>query len=133
MAVPREAFEVRFAFLPPMSGLSSSEAMLQPGTVNVLLGQGRTAEVLRNLLLPGLRGAARGMGFHGGADAPTVRSHDPGTLCTTPSAAEITLRYRDARMPNLELGPVLFGPRLPTDASSDRLHASPSELRRHAR
>ena len=49
MAVPPEALDERVAFLPPMSGLSSSEAMLQPGTVNVLLGQGRTAEVLRNL------------------------------------------------------------------------------------
>ena len=49
MPIPAEAFEEQVAFLPPMSGLSSSEAMLQPGTVNVLLGQGRTAEVLRNL------------------------------------------------------------------------------------
>ena len=49
MEVPAEAMAERIAFLPPMSGLASSEAMLQPGTVNVLLGQGRTAEVLRNL------------------------------------------------------------------------------------
>ena len=49
MPIPHEAFEETVVFLPPMSGLSSSEVMLQPGTVNVLLGEGRTAEVIRNL------------------------------------------------------------------------------------
>ena len=32
-----------------MSGLASSETRLDPGAVNVRLGEGRTAEVLRNL------------------------------------------------------------------------------------
>lgn len=48
-AVTSEASSVRFAFLPPMSGLTAEEALLQPGRVNVLLGQGQTAQVLRNL------------------------------------------------------------------------------------
>ena len=51
MPIPREAGQERIAFLPPMSGLSASEPILQPGRVNVLLGEGRTAEVLRNLCL----------------------------------------------------------------------------------
>ena len=37
--------------LYPMSGLESEEPVLQPGRVNVLLGQGQTAQVLRNLCL----------------------------------------------------------------------------------
>ena len=49
MPVPEEAGKVRVAFLPPMSGLAASETRLDPGAVNVRLGEGRTAEVLRNL------------------------------------------------------------------------------------
>ena len=37
--------------LYPMSGLDTEEPVLQPGRVDVLLGQGRTADVLRNLCL----------------------------------------------------------------------------------
>lgn len=39
------------AYLPPMSGLVSVEDRLQPGSINVRLGEGRTAEILRNLCL----------------------------------------------------------------------------------
>ena len=49
MSVPPEACQVKVAFLPPMSGLASNETLLQPGAVNVLVGEGKTAEVLRNL------------------------------------------------------------------------------------
>jgi hypothetical protein len=49
MPIPPEAANVRVVFLPPMSGLAEKEAMQTPGAINVLLGQGRTAEVLRNL------------------------------------------------------------------------------------
>lgn len=49
MSVPDEAFGVEIAFLPPMSGLSSNETRLDSGAINVRLGEGRTAEVLRNL------------------------------------------------------------------------------------
>lgn len=49
MTIPSEANSVRVAFLPPMSGLAASETRLDPGAVNVRLGEGRTAEVLRNL------------------------------------------------------------------------------------
>lgn len=43
------AADLRVAFLPPMSGLAAEEPLLPPGRINVLVGQGRTAEVLRNL------------------------------------------------------------------------------------
>jgi len=49
MAVPQAASEVHVAFLPPMSGLAAVEDRLLPGTINVRIGEGRTADVLRNL------------------------------------------------------------------------------------
>jgi len=49
MLVPDELEDIRVAFLPPMSGLTAAETRLDPGAVNVRLGEGRTAEVLRNL------------------------------------------------------------------------------------
>jgi ABC-type lipoprotein export system ATPase subunit len=49
MVVPESATSVRVAFLPPMSGLAATEDLLQEGGINVRIGQGRTAEVLRNL------------------------------------------------------------------------------------
>ncbi len=51
MPVPVEAGTVRVAFLPPMSGLAATETRLDEGAVNVRVGEGRTAEVLRNLCL----------------------------------------------------------------------------------
>ena len=51
MAVPEEAGDTRIAFLPPMSGLAATETRLDSGAVNVRIGEGRTAEVLRNLCL----------------------------------------------------------------------------------
>ena len=49
MPVPPAAEKVSVAFLPPMSGLASNEIRLDAGAVNVRIGEGRTAEVLRNL------------------------------------------------------------------------------------
>ncbi|MDD9954811.1 MAG: AAA family ATPase [Anaerolineaceae bacterium] len=49
MPVPKEAGVTPVAFLPPMSGLAGSETRLDPGAVEVRIGEGRTAEVLRNL------------------------------------------------------------------------------------
>ena len=49
MPIPDEALDVNVAFLPPMSGLAATEQRLDVGAINVLLGEGRTAEVLRNL------------------------------------------------------------------------------------
>jgi energy-coupling factor transporter ATP-binding protein EcfA2 len=47
---PKETIDIRVAFLPPMSGLFAYETRLfDLGAINVRLGEGRTAEVLRNL------------------------------------------------------------------------------------
>ena len=62
MVVPPEASMVRVAYLPPMSGLAANETRLDSGAINVRLGEGRTAEVLRNLcyqILTGPDGATR--------------------------------------------------------------------------
>jgi hypothetical protein len=49
MPVPAQARTVRVAFLAPMSGLAANEPRLELGAINVRIGEGRTAEVLRNL------------------------------------------------------------------------------------
>ncbi|MBM4050088.1 MAG: AAA family ATPase, partial [Planctomycetes bacterium] len=47
--IPPEADSVHVAFLPPMSGLAATEPKWEPGRINVLLGEGQSAQVLRNL------------------------------------------------------------------------------------
>jgi len=47
--VPHGVADVRVAYLPPMSGLAADEPVLEPGRVRVLIGEGQTAQVLRNL------------------------------------------------------------------------------------
>ncbi len=62
MEVPPEATQTRIAYLPPMSGLAANETRLDEGAINVRLGEGRTAEVMRNLchqVLQGPEGTAR--------------------------------------------------------------------------
>jgi Fe-S cluster assembly ATPase SufC len=49
LPVPEATADVRVAFLPPMSGLSDQEFAKQRAEIAWLIGQGRTAEVLRNL------------------------------------------------------------------------------------
>jgi energy-coupling factor transporter ATP-binding protein EcfA2 len=49
MPVPEAASGVRIAYLPPMSGLAANETRLDRGAISVRIGEGRTADVLRNL------------------------------------------------------------------------------------
>lgn len=49
MDVPKAASDVHIAYLPPMSGLAATEVRLDAGAIDVRVGEGRTAEVLRNL------------------------------------------------------------------------------------
>ena len=49
MAMPEAAGDVRVALLPAMSGLAAVEPKWEPGRVEVLIGEGQTAQVLRNL------------------------------------------------------------------------------------
>ncbi len=47
--LPDAAAKTKVAYLPPMSGLSDREFIKQTGEVSFLIGQGQTAQVLRNL------------------------------------------------------------------------------------
>ena len=49
MPVPGPADRQHIAFLPPMSGLAAVEPKWETGRINVLIGEGQTAQVLRNL------------------------------------------------------------------------------------
>jgi len=49
MTVPEAAGTYSVAMLPPMSGLSANEVKLDRGAIDVAIGEGRTANVLRNL------------------------------------------------------------------------------------
>ena len=103
MSIPSEAHDEQVAFLPPMSGLASTEAMLLPGAVNVLLGQGRTAEVLRNLcaLL-----FMESPSLWNDVLVPRIEKTFGATVLDpqyNPERGEITLTYKDAYMPNTEL------------------------------
>jgi energy-coupling factor transporter ATP-binding protein EcfA2 len=49
--IPESLGEVRVAFLPPMSGLADREFIKESGEIGFLIGQGQTAQVLRNLCL----------------------------------------------------------------------------------
>ncbi len=104
MSVPQEASIVQVAFLPPMSGLAASETRLDPGAINVRVGEGRTAEVLRNLCyrLLGNTGQShpwsqlRGhiMALFG------VELEEPEYV---PQRGEITMAYRDRSGVRLDL------------------------------
>jgi len=104
MPVPKEAANLRVAFLPPMSGLASNETKLDLGAVNVLLGEGRTAEVLRNLcyqVTQRTSGAAewdtivrRIKDLFGGTLEPPVYLAERG---------EIAMAYRDSQGTSLDL------------------------------
>ena len=50
-ASPPEAFASRVVFLLPMSGLADREFFMQPGEIGLLIEEGRTAQILRNLCL----------------------------------------------------------------------------------
>lgn len=49
MVIPDHVPELKLAYLPPMSGLAAVEDRLDDGAIGVRIGEGRTAEVLRNL------------------------------------------------------------------------------------
>ena len=49
MSVPEGMGDIRVAMLPAMSGLAAVEPKWEPGRIEVLIGEGQTAQVLRNL------------------------------------------------------------------------------------
>lgn len=104
MPVPKGLSNLHMAYLPPMSGLASNETRLDPGAINVRIGEGRTAEVLRNLcyqVVDGKGGAARWKGvcsrirelFGVALDEPVY----------IPERGEILMTYRDQSGTKLDI------------------------------
>lgn len=104
MEIPPGAKEVRVAFLPPMSGLAAEEDRLDTGAVRVRLGEGRTAEVLRNLchaVLASENGQEKWERLASRMDKLFgVRLREPEYI---PARGQIVLKYRDARGTELDL------------------------------
>ncbi len=103
MPVSREAAQVQVAYLPPMSGLAANETRLDPGAISVRIGEGRTAEVLRNLCYRLVQG-------DGGENWRRLQVHirelfgitleDPIYIA---ERGEITMTYRDLSDVRLDL------------------------------
>ena len=103
MPVPDDVENVRVAFLPPMSGLADREFVKQPGEVGVLIGQGQTAQVLRNLCY---KIHQEKEGGHWGDLVGHIR-HLFGVELLEPlliaERSEITMAYKDERANRLDL------------------------------
>jgi len=104
MPIPAEAADIAVAFLPPMSGLAANEPRLDVGAIHVRLGEGRTAEVLRNLCYQVATAAAGPAGWCKIADQ--IRSMF-GVALELPEyiseRGEITMSYRTASNVRLDL------------------------------
>jgi hypothetical protein len=104
MAIPKQAGLDRIAFLPPMSGLAANETRLDPGAINVRLGEGRTAEVLRNLCYQ-IATSAEGKDNWSGLQSRIshlfkVELDDPEYV---PERGEITMTYKDPSAIHLDI------------------------------
>jgi ABC-type taurine transport system ATPase subunit len=104
MAIPIGAAGIRVAFLPPMSGLAANETRLDPGAINVRLGEGRTAEVLRNLcysILSGRDGKTRWQALCERIEILFGVNLDPPKYL--PERGEVQMTYRDPSGVRLDL------------------------------
>jgi len=101
--IPEGARKHAVVFLPPMSGLAAREHRKEPGEVNVLIGEGQTAQVLRNLCWQlftredktGWKTLVDQMGglFH-------IQLQEP---IYVKERAELTLTYKDQQRDGVEL------------------------------
>ena len=96
MPVPDLSGKMDVAFLPPMSGLADREFLKQAGEIGVLLGQGQTAEVLRNLCYRVFTEESPSQNWNrivvSIQDLFGVELLEP---VMRPATSEITLNYRD--------------------------------------
>ena len=102
--VPVAATGLKVAYLPPMSGLAPNETRLDPGAINVRLGEGRTAEVLRNLcylVLTGESGSEKWKGIVERIDALFgCRLEEPSIV---KERSEIVLSYKTRSKVRLDI------------------------------
>jgi len=102
--VPRAAADVKVAYLPPMSGLAAQEDRLDPGSIQRRLGEGRTAEVLRNLCYAVFTSDASGEAWKRLCDRMRamfgVRLDEPEYL---KDSGQVVMNYRDHHGTRLDL------------------------------
>jgi hypothetical protein len=106
VAVPEASLATKIAFLPPMSGLADREFAMQPGQIAFLIGQGKTADVIRNLCLqvdslPDTSGDNAWQGLS--ANMHKLFGIHLFRPRLVEERAEITLSYRDEHGSNLDL------------------------------
>ncbi len=102
--VPKDAADVRVAYLPPMSGLAAQEDRLDPGAIQRRLGEGRTAEVLRNLCYRVLESEGSGSAWKRLCERMEkmfgVRLEEPEYL---PESGQVVMYYKDQSGTRLDL------------------------------
>lgn len=96
MVVPEEAHEVRVTLLPPMAGLAGVEPRWEPGRTNVLIGEGQTAQVLRNLCYQ-ISQAGEDLWDSLAAHVRDLFGVELLTPRYVPERGEITMQYREGR------------------------------------
>ncbi len=107
--IPEAAGKIRVAYLPPMSGLASTEDRLDSGAVRRRIGEGRTAEVLRNLCFAllhpdnGGQESGRGKWDELCAIVKLLFGVDLLEPHYNSERGEITMTYRDAHGTELDL------------------------------
>ncbi|MFM7733326.1 MAG: ATP-dependent nuclease [Cyanobium sp.] len=98
------ARSVRVAYLPPMSGLIANELRMDSGAIQVRLGEGRTAEVLRNLchsLAEGAEGGERWLILEQKVrDLFGITLQRPEYIA---ARGELTMEYTDPRAVKLDI------------------------------
>ena len=96
-AVPSVASLLRVVYIPPLSGLVANEVLLSDGAVNVRLGEGRSAELLRNVCYRLHQSSPQGWAevaaaieelFHAQIEEPRY----------VPSRGEVSMSYRQDRV-----------------------------------
>lgn len=100
--IPDAVSSVRVAYLPPMSGLTDREFLKQPGEIAFFIGQGQTAQVLRNLCYQVFAQNAGGWE----AVATHIRRLFGAELRApdfNPESAEIRLEYQDVKGSRLDI------------------------------
>lgn len=108
---PTAAGEVRIAYLPPMSGLASIEDRLDSGSIRRRIGEGRTAEVLRNLcyslLIPDNHGGEPHLAAQRWEELKRTMNALFGVELLEPAynenRGEVTMSYRDRAGTELDL------------------------------
>jgi len=103
MPVPDTVDGVRIAFLPPMSGLADREFAKEPGEIGVLIGQGQTAQVLRNLCYQIYKEKDSGHWDHLGKHIRTLFGVELLAPQFIAERSEITMVYKSERGHQLDL------------------------------